>query len=73
MNIRALHLHTMLTTISREVLHVDEDVDSMFSFIMDGEYTSEDLENAQFLSRSIKELSVLVKKWEVSVLDRIDK
>ena len=71
MNIRELHLHTMLATISREILHVDEDIDSMFSFINDGEYTSEDLENVQFLSRSIKELSVLVKKWKGSVLDRV--
>lgn len=71
MNIRELHLHAMLTTIGREILHVDEDVDSMFSFIMDGEYTSEDLESAQLLSKSIKELSVLVKKWKQSVLDRV--
>lgn len=71
MNIGELHLHIMLAIIGREILHVDEDVDSMFSFITDGEYTSEDLENVQFLSRSIKELSVLVKKWKASVLDRI--
>lgn len=64
MNIDALHLHIMVTTIGRELLHVGEDVDSMFSFIMDGEYNSEDLENAQLLSKSIKELSVLVKKME---------
>lgn len=71
MDIYALHLHLMVTTIDRELLHVNEDIDSMLSFIKDGEYTSEDLENAQFLSRSIKELSVLVKKWKASVLNRI--
>lgn len=73
MNIRELHMHVMLTTIGREILHIDEDVDSMFSFIRDGEYTPEDLENAQLISRSIKELSALVKKWGQSILDRANK
>lgn len=72
MNIDALHLHAMVTTLGREILHADEDVDSMLSFIRDGEYTSEDLENAQLLSKGIKELSALVKKWRPGIIDRLD-
>jgi hypothetical protein len=71
MNIDALHLHLMVTTIGCEILHVNEDIDFMLSFIKDGEYASEDLENAQLLSRSIKELSVLVKEWKPRIIDRI--
>jgi hypothetical protein len=70
-NIYALHLNTMIATINREILHIDEDVDSLFSFIEDGEYTSEDLESVQFLSKSIKDLSVLVKRWKGSAISRV--
>ena len=70
--IDTLHNYAMVNIIHRELFHVLEDANSLLSFVNDGnDNMSIDVENAMMVARVIDDLIKDIKKWKISLLDRL--